>query len=226
MANAIHSGATALIYCDSGGGKTYNAIRTPGKKILLSSDRSYQFAARGVSDLEIWDITRWLKDKTGKERCFSEQFDAAVAKKPATIIIDNLSDLMDMAVLELIGSDGASKDNRQSYQAVYMAIRRLARQANFVGCNVLFTAWAETTELVTATGEPFQSTRPKLPSKIINNVAGLCNLVGHIETGERDGKKLWFYNLTPSQFVMAKDQIWGRPSCFPQQLFTPPQTKK
>lgn len=221
----MSNGYTALTFCPSGGGKTYNALQLPGQKIMLSSDCSYNFAATGVKDLDIVDITRWLPDKDGKELCFREQFDAAVARHPEHIIIDNLSDLIDMAVLELIASDGASKDNRQSYQAVYMAIRRLTREANHVGCNVLYTAWETVEDITQPDGTVVQRFTPKLPRKITDNVCGLCNIVGRVSMHAQDGKRAWYYNLTPSNALMAKDQVWGRPICSPAGLFTPPKSK-
>lgn len=220
------NGYTALTYCQSGGGKTFNALRLPGQKIMLSSDRSYNFAAKGVKDLEIMDITRWLPDKAGKEKCFQELFDQAVAKKPVTIIIDNLSDLIDMAVLELIGSDGASKDNRQSYQAVYMAIRRLTRSANYVGCNVLYTAWLTVSEITMPDGTVLQRFAPKLPAKITDNVCGLCNMVAYIGQQERNGQNIWYYDMRGTNVLLAKDQVWGRKVCAPDKLFSAPEAKK
>lgn len=221
----MKTGYTALTYCASGGGKTYNALRLPGKKILLSSDCSYLFAEQGVKNLEVHDITRWLPDKQGKEKCFQELFDAAVAKKPDTIIIDNLSDLIDMAVLELIGSDGASKDNRQSYQAVYMAIRRLTRAANYVGCNILYTAWVNISDIRLPDGTAVQHFAPKLPAKILDNVCGLCNMVGYVGNGvDANGNARWWYQLQGTPALQAKDQLWNRSACSPEQLFVPPMS--
>ena len=218
----MKQGYTALIYGNSGSGKTYNSIRIPGKKILLSSDCSYNFAAKGVKDLEIVDITRWLPDKDGDEKCFSELFDAAAVKKPDIIIVDNLSDLIDMAVLELIASEGSSKDNRQSYNIVYQSIRRLVRAANHVGCHVVFTCWMDVTELTLPDGTVVQRFAPKLPAKILDNVCGLCNVVACIGQQERNGKPVWYYNMCGTPTVMAKDQVWGRKVCMPSQLFTAP----
>lgn len=224
---------TALIHGESGDGKTFNALQLPGKKILLSTDGSYNYAAQFAKNLTIVDVTRWMRDKTGKERCFSEQFDDAVAQlkpaadknEPACIIVDNLSDLFDFAVLEL-KSSGQNADPRRDYLLVQEAIRRLSRQALNCGVNVLFTSWSRREEIVKPSGEVVTRFEPQIPAKIINSVCGLCNIVGRVTHIERDGKNIYYYDLTGSTQLLAKDQIWGRPSCYPQQLFTPPATPK
>lgn len=221
MANNI--GKTALVYCQSGGGKTYNSLQIPGKKVLISTDRSYQFALGAAKDVTVLDCERWLP---GDKPCFRELWDQAVAMKPAVIIIDNLSDLIDLAVLELIGSDGAAKDNRQSYQKVYLDIRRLTREANYLGgINVLWTAWMLIEEIQLPDGSKVQQFKPKLPGKISDNICGLCNIVGLIQTMEKNNKKFWYYNLTPNANVIAKDQIYNRALCSPAQLFSAPKTE-
>ena len=217
---------TALIHGASGAGKTYNALQLPGKKILLSTDGSYYLAATVARDLDVVDVTRFTKDKAGNEKCFSEQFEDAVAKKPQHIIIDNLSDLIDAWVLDLKASPNASQDPRKDYNVVYEAIRRLVRRALSCGVNVVFTAWTRVEERTQPSGDIVQHYEPQIPSKILNSVCGLCNLVGYVSTQDVNGTKTWYYDLTGSDQLLAKDQLWGRKACLPAQLFTPPAPPK
>ena len=224
---------TALIHGASGAGKTYSALQLPGTKILLSTDGSYYYAAQFAKDLTIVDVTRWMRDKTGKEKCFSEQFDEAVAQlkpvaekgNPACIIVDNLSDLSDFAVLELKNS-GQNADFRRDYLLVQEAIRRLSRQALNCGVNVIFTAWTRTEERTQPNGEIVQHYEPQIPVKILNSVCGLCNIVGMVSNKDVNGQVMYYYDLTGSDQLLAKDQIWGRKACLPTQLFTPPAPPK
>lgn len=217
----MKTGYTALTYCPSGGGKTWNSLTLPGKLTMLSTDTSYLLAQKINTSAKIIDIDNWRGDDG-----FLKTWDKVVEQKPDTIIIDNISDCIDMAVLELIGADDASKDNRQSYQAVYMAIRRLARQANHVGCNVLFLAWEDIVQKKLPDGRIVNKLEPKLPAKIIDSVTGLCNIVGRVSSGVgKDGKMMYWYDLAGTEEFRAKDQVWGRKACVPSQLFTPPKVK-
>lgn len=219
---------TALIHGASGAGKTYNALQLPGTKILLSTDGSYYLAATVAKNLDVVDVTRFTKDKAGNEKCFSEQFEDAVAKKPAHIIIDNLSDLIDAWVLELKNShlDNGNYDFRRDYNVVYEAIRRLVRRALSCGVNVVFTSWTRVEERTQPNGEIVMHYEPQIPAKILNSVCGLCNLVGYVSTQDVNGTKTWYYDLTGSDQLLAKDQLWGRKACLPAQLFTPPAPPK
>ena len=219
--------ANALIYCQSGGGKTVNStlVRTGkrGRNLLLCSDNS-QVVLRNFDrpDLDIQIIEHWMEeDKNGKkQKSFNQQFEAAVAtQKYDTIIVDNVSDLFDLAILEMDAS-GRYKDMRQAYQLVYQNLKRLVRTAGQVDCNVIFTAWHDTSEVTLSTGEKAVCVSPKLPMKILDNFLGLCNIVAYIRTAEKDGQKRWYYHLEGSETMYAKDQLHCRKTCLPEDIFS------
>lgn len=216
----------ALIYCKSGGGKTVNStlVKTGkrGKNLLLCSDNSY-VALRNFPrpNLDIETIDNWMDtDNVGKpQENFKQQFENAVASKQYdTIIVDNVSDLFDMAILELDAS-GRHKDMRQAYQLVYQELKRLARLAGKVDCKVIFTAWHETEEITLSDGKRAMRIKPKLPMKILDNFLGLCNIVAYINTAEKNGEKRWYYMLEGSEILYAKDQLFNRRNCLPEDLF-------
>lgn len=209
--------ANALIYAPSGGGKTVNATRVAlgkrGKNLLICSDNSHvvlnNFERPG---LEVAAI------KTAEE--LHGRFEDAVSgEKYDNIILDNLSDIFDMWILELDES-GRFKDMRQAYQLVYQSLKRLARKAGQVNTNVIFTAWADQTEIMLPDGTKTIRISPKLPFKILDNVCGLCNVVGYINVKEKDGKKAWYYTFQGSPTLYAKDQLFCRDWCQPEELFT------
>ena len=217
----------ALIYCQSGGGKTVNSTRVStgvrGKNVLLCSDNSSIVLNNFERpELDIQPITHCVKSKTNQkdDDYFVRQFEKTVdANKYDTIIIDNISDLFDMWILEL-DEVGNSKDKRQDYQVVYQNLKRLVRKATLTNCNIIFTAWQDIAEIVFSTGEKTQRISPKIPQKILDNICGLCNIVAFVNTFDKDGKKVWYYSLEGSQSLYAKDQIFNRPHCKPEELFT------
>ena len=218
--------ANALIYGPSGCGKTVNSTlvktRGRGKNLLLCSDNS-QVVLKNFErpNLDVQIIEHWMDtDQTGKPQVhFNGQFEKAVAsKKYDTIIVDNISDLFDMAILELDAS-GRYKDMRQAYMIVYQNLKRLVREAGRVDCDVIFTAWHEMDEITLPSGQKTMRIKPKLPMKILDNFLGLCNIVGYITTGEKNGEKRWYYVTEGSPTLYAKDQIGCAKALLPEKIF-------
>lgn len=225
----------SLIYAPSGGGKTVcsTMVAAPnrGKNLLLCSDNSHivlNNKAFERPNLTVEIVSHWLSSSpTGEPQTyFTKQFEEAVdSQLYDNIIVDNISDIFDMAILEF---DEASKikDPRQYYQLVYQAFKRLARKAAQVDCNVIFTAWTDLQTVTLPTGEQVVRTQPKLPNKILDNFLGLTQIVGYVTTVEHKGEKKWYYALSGSNALYAKDQAFNRKSCLPQDLFKAPEAKK
>ena len=95
--------ANALIYGEVGSGKTVNStlVRAGkrGKNLLLNSDNSHVVLGNFERpNLDVQIIRNYLK-KDGSEDYFAKQFmDAVQSGKYDTIIIDNLTDLIDLAL--------------------------------------------------------------------------------------------------------------------------------
>lgn len=225
--------ANALVYAQSGGGKTVNStlVKTGkrGKNLLLCSDNS-QVVLKNFErpNLDTQIIEHWMdKDPSGKAQVnFNDQFEEAVdTQKYDTIIIDNVSDLFDLAILELDES-GRYKDMRQAYQLVYQNLKRLVRKAGQVDCNVIFTAWHTVDEITTTEGEKKMRIAPKLPMKILDNFLGLCNIVAYIQTAnDKEGIRRWYYHLEGAETLYAKDQLHCRKVCLPEDIFSGKEVK-
>lgn len=219
----------ALVYAPSGGGKTVNSTLVKAerrkKNLLLCSDNSHIVLSNAEfkrDNLTIEIIEHWLdRDKLGKEQsCFIKQFDKAVdSKLYDNIIVDNVSDIFDLAILEYDES-GKIKDMRQAYMMVYQELKRLARKAAQVDCNVIFTAWTDLQEIMLPDGTKTIRTQPKLPNKILDNFLGLTQIVAFVNTAEKDGKKAWYYVLEGKPTMYAKDQLHCRKSCMPEDIFS------
>ena len=219
----------AIVYAPSGGGKTVNTTLVKAEKrkknLLLCSDNSYIVLNNPEfkrDNLTVEVVEHWMdRDNIGREQsCFSKQFDQAVEKKLYdNIIVDNISDIFDLAILEFDAS-GKFKDMRQAYQIVYQELKRLARKAAQVDCNVIFTAWTDLQEINLPDGTKAVRTQPKLPNKILDNFLGLTQIVAYINTAEKDGKKAWYYVLEGRPTMYAKDQLYCRKSCMPEDIFS------
>lgn len=211
--------AVAIIYTKSGGGKTVNSTRVPGTKLLLDSDNSSvvlkNFQRPGLEVHKIQSVSD-----------FFQAFEAAVnAKKHETLILDNGTDLIDRWLLEL-GERGKNGGNPaiQDYQTVYNGFKRLMRTATLAGCNVILNFWQDTFAITQPDGSQISMVSPKMPQKILENICGLANIVAHIETADKNAKgepvdKYWFYRLEGTNNIYAKDQLFCRKSCMPEELF-------
>ena len=210
--------SNALIYCQSGGGKTCNStlVKAPnrGKNLLICTDNSsivlQNFERPNLEIINVSTVKEFIDAyRDGYE---SQNYD--------NIILDNLSDLIDMWLLELDDS-GKFRDFRQAYQLVYQSLKRLSRESTTIDCNTIFTAWSDNIEVTLQNGEIKTRLQPKIPAKILDNVCGLMNVVAYISTAnDKDGHKRWYYVTEGTATLMAKDQIACRKSCMPEDIFT------
>ena len=221
--------AVAMIWGSPGSGKTVAATAPKKEKILLlCSDNSSvvldMFERKNVTKER---VEHWL-DPGDHKNYFSKQFETALESgKYTLIVIDCLTDLKELALQE-IEEDGKIKDIRQIYQSVYMAIKRLIRMAANAKCHVTFTAWDDTEQIEKISGETALRQYPNLPKKILPQVLGLCNIVGQMaKAKDKDGVMRWYLITEDSETRYGcKDQLYGRKSCFPENLFEKPEVKK
>ena len=221
--------SVAMIWGSPGSGKTVAATAPKNEKILLlCSDNSAvvlnMFERKNVT---VERVEHWLDPGDGKNY-FSKQFENALASgKYTLIVVDNLTDIKEMALLE-IDAEGRIKDIRQVYQAVYMAIKRLTRMAANAKCHVTFTAWDDSEEITKMDGSLALRQSPNLPKKILPQVLGLCNIVGQMaKAKDKSGTMRWFLITEDSETRYGcKDQLNGRKSIMPENLFDTQEVKK
>lgn len=221
--------AVAMIWGSPGSGKTVAATAPKKEKIklLCSDNSSVVLKMFDRKNVEIERVEHWL-DPGDKKNYFTKQFETALESgKYTLIVVDNLTDIKEMALLE-IDEEGEIKDIRQVYQAVYMAIKRLTRMAANASCHVTFTAWDDTELIEKSNGETALRRYPNLPKKILPQVLGLCNIVGQMAKGkDKSGEMRWYLVTEDSETRYGcKDQLYGRKSCMPENLFEMPEVKK
>ena len=211
--------AVLCLYGQPGSGKTVNSTRLPGKTLLISSDNS----ALVLKNFDRPNLT--VKPANGF-KAFVEAFEEATKNKQYdNIVVDCLTDLIDAYIVE-IRENGFSGDIRQYYLAVYTKVKYLVRKAAFCDTNVVFNCWEDTETVTLPSGEVANRVSPMLPAKIKQNVCGLCSVVALVTSAVKDGEKKWYYVTEGSPTCMAKDQLYMRKNCLPENVFTAPEEKK
>ena len=221
--------SVAMIWGSPGSGKTVAATAPKNEKILLlCSDNSLvvlnMFDRKNVTPER---VEHWLDQGDGSNY-FSKQFETALnSGKYTLIVVDCLTDLKELALQE-IEEEGKIRDIRQVYQTVYMAIKRLTRMAANAKCHVTFTAWDDTEEITKNDGTLALRQLPNLPRKILPQVLGLCNIVGQMmKAKDKNGEMRWFLVTEDSETRYGcKDQLYGRKSVMPENLFEAPNGGK
>ena len=209
-----------LIYGQIGSGKTVNATTVPGRKLLISTDNSYVVLRNFErEDLEIELMEDYL-DENGEPVLMVLLNRVIDSGKYDTIIIDNISEVFDKAILDY-DATGQYKDMRKVYLIVYNALKRIARKAAFAQCNMLFTAWEDALEIpLDDKGNRGVRLQPKLPMKILDNFCGLMNIVARVENvTDKNGDTHWFYVMKGTKQRYGKDQVYCRETCLPEEIF-------
>ena len=207
------------LYGQPGSGKTINSTRVPGKTLLISSDNS-------ALVLRNFDRPNLTVKPASNFKEFVDAFEAATqSKQYDNIIVDCLSDLVDAYVTE-VRENGFSGDIRQYYLAIYTKVKYLVRKAAFCQSNVILNCWEDVEQVTLPNGEIANRVSPMLPAKIKQNVCGLCSVVAWVTSAEKDGRKEWFYVTEGKPTIMAKDQLYMRKTCLPENVFTAPEVAK
>lgn len=205
--------ATAIIYGAPGSGKTVNSTLIPGKTLLLSSDNS----AVVLNNFKRENLT--VKPIATFKDYLDEFEKATTSKQYDTIITDCLTDLIDGYIVECRESK-AFNDIRQAYMLVYTKVKALARKAAYCGTDCVFNCWEDVEEITTPQGEVKNRLSPMLPSKIKQQVCGLCNVIAYVSTAtDKDGNKRWYYVTEARDTLMVKDQLGCAKSLMPENLF-------
>jgi phage nucleotide-binding protein len=205
--------STAIIYGAPGTGKTVNSTLVPGKTLLLSSDNS----AVVLNNFKRENLT--IKPVATFKDYLDEFEKATTSKQYDTIITDCLTDIIDGFIVECRESK-AFNDIRQAYMLVYTKVKALARKAAYCGTDCIFNCWEDVEEITTPSGEMKNRLSPMLPSKIKQQVCGLCNVIAYVTTAtDKDGNKRWYYVTEARDTLMVKDQLGCAKSLMPENLF-------
>ena len=214
---------TALLYCAPGVGKS-TALgligeKSKGKTLVLDVDRTFvptmakdevvhdfsKFEVLQVDNINTW--TDWTKKLTD----LNATKEAGKLTEYENICVDNISEL-ERCILSDLGRQGKNKGvpAQADYQYMQFKLMDSLRFMKSLGLNVIWTAWETTEDYVTIDGTCYTRSYPKISKKIVDNVCGLCEIVGKIIVN-KDGERGVVMEAT--QNIYAKNQIDTRKIC-------------
>lgn len=213
---------TALLYCPPGVGKSTAigiiAERTDGNTLVLDVDRTIsrtlakkevvkdisKIMIREIDNVHTWEDWCEMTIELDEMRKNGE-FEKMNIKN---IAVDNVSEL-ERCILADLGSQGKNKGVPAMGDYQYMQFKLVSslRFMKSLGLNVIWTAWETTEPFVQPDGTSYSRLYPKINNKIVDNVCGLCDVVGKIFINE-DGEH--GIRLEASQNSYAKNQIDDR----------------
>lgn len=220
---------TALLYCPPGVGKTTAigliAEATEGNVLVLDVDRTTKSLAKGevvkdTSRLIITEIeNRGKNDAQGIVGTFQAWSDTLKELTPefikqnniTTIAVDNISEL-ERCILSDLGVQGKNKGVPaiSDYQYMQFKLMNSLRYMKSIGVNIVWTAWETVRQITQPDGTQYSQLIPKVSDKIVDNVCGLCDVVGKIMVNKEGQHGIL---LEATQNIYAKNQIDSRKAC-------------
>ena len=213
---------TALLYCAPGVGKSTAlgiiAEKSAGRTLILDVDRTFVNAMSKmeiVKDLSRVDVVQidnihTFKDWTDTLLELNNLSDAGKLDYE-NICVDNISEL-ERCILSDLGSQGKNKGvpAQADYQYMQFKLVNSLRYMKSWGKNIYWTAWETTDLFQNPDGTAYSRLVPKISTKIVDNICGLCDIVAKISVN-KEGKR--GFVLEATQNIYAKNQIDSRKGC-------------
>lgn len=213
---------TALLYCAPGVGKS-TAIgliseASEGNTLVLDVDRTI---TRTLAKEEVVkDTSKILVAEIDNIHTFDawtnvlkelKETDFLKANNITTVAVDNISEL-ERCILSDLGSKGKNKGvpAQADYQYMQFKLVNSLRYMKSWGINVVWTAWEVAEDFIHPDGTRYTRLVPKMSKKIVDNICGLCDVVGKIMVN-KDG--VHGIILEATQNIYAKNQIDMRKGC-------------
>lgn len=213
---------TALLYCPPGVGKSTAigliAQASKGNTLVLDVDRTME---RTIAKKEIVkDSSRMFTVKIDNINTFDDW--SNVLKELGAmkengkldfenIAVDNISEL-ERCILSDLGSKGKNRGvpAQADYQYMQFKLVNSLRYMKTFGVNIIWTAWEDVRSIVSPDGTSYSQIIPKMSAKIVDNICGLCDVVGNIRINK---DKEHMILLEATQNIYAKNQIDDRKFC-------------
>lgn len=213
---------TALLYCPPGVGKStaigliaqaskgstlvLDVDRTISgtiakKEIVTDSSRMFVVKVDNINTFDDW--TNILTELTAMKQGGKLDFE--------NIAVDNISEL-ERCILSDLGSKGKNKGvpAQADYQYMQFKLVNSLRYMKQLGVNIIWTAWEDVRQITSPDGTSYSQIIPKMSLKIVDNICGLCDVVGNIRINK---DKEHMILLEATQNIYAKNQIDSRKFC-------------
>lgn len=213
---------TALLYCPPGIGKStaigLAAEASEGKTLVLDIDRTID---RTIAKHEVVkDSSRLYTAKIDNINTFEDwtetlstlaQMKESGTLDFSTIAVDNISEL-ERCILSDLGRQGKNKGvpAQSDYQYMQFKLVNSLRFMKNLDVNIIWTAWEDVRQIVSPNGTSYSQIIPKMSHKIVDNICGLCDVVGKILVNKEDQHGIL---LEATQNIYAKNQIDSRKTC-------------
>lgn len=213
---------TALLYCPPGVGKSTaigliaeagkgNTLvldidrtmeRTIAKKeVVKDSSKMFVVQIDNINTFDDW--TKVLTELGEMKKTGKLEFE--------TIAVDNISEL-ERCILSDLGAKGKNKGvpAQADYQYMQFKLVNSLRYMKQLGVNVIWTAWEDVRQITQPDGTSYSQIIPKISAKIVDNICGLCDVVGNIRINK---DKEHMILLEATQNIYSKNQIDSRKFC-------------
>lgn len=214
---------TALLYCATGVGKSTAigliAERSEGNTLVFDIDRTItktlnkdevvhdtsKLFVHQVDNINTFDAWTEILKEIGENQQFLKDNDIR------TIAVDNVSEL-ERCILSDLGSKGKNKGvpAMADYQYMQFKLVNSLRYMKSWGVNIVWTAWETVEDFTHPDGTKYSRLYPKISTKIVDNICGLCDVVGRIMINKEGQHGIL---LEATQNIYAKNQIDTRKGC-------------
>ena len=128
-----------------------------------------------------------------------------------TVAVDNISEL-ERCILSDLGSQGKNKGvpAMADYQYMQYKLVNSLRYMKAWGVNVIWTAWEDIVPFTYPDGTQYSRIVPRISNKIVDNICGLCDIVGWIGVNTEGEHHIF---LGGNQSIYAKNQVDNRKEC-------------
>ena len=127
------------------------------------------------------------------------------------VCLDSLSELERAILARLASANSIGTPTQQDYGKANNLFMNTCRLFRNINANIFFTAWEQYTEVIAPSGEKYSRIEPMIRDKNMNNVVGLCDIVGRLYVDrETEERRVW---LEARPNVIAKDRIYKRRMC-------------
>ena len=216
---------TALLYCAPGVGKSTAigliAEASEGNTLVLDVDRTIartlakEEIVKDTSKIFIAEVENRSKNPNVGSLGTFESWKNLLKNEITpeflkendihTVAVDNISEL-ERCILSDLGSQGKNKGvpAMADYQYMQFQLVNSLRQMKGWNVNVVWTAWETLEPFTLPNGTQYTRVVPKISAKIVDNICGLCDVVGKIFVN-KDGQH--GIVLEATQNTYAKNQI-------------------
>lgn len=222
---------TALLYCAPGVGKSTAigliAEASEGNTLVLDADRTItRTLAKGevvkdTSKVFVAEVENRSKNDAAQisgtfaawTSLLKEEITPEFLKQNniTTVAVDNISEL-ERCILSDLGAQGKNKGvpAMSDYQYMQFQLVNSLRWMKSWKVNIIWTAWESFEPFTMPDGTQYTRCVPKISPKIVDNICGLCDVVGKIMVNKEGVHGII---LEATQNIYAKNQIDSRKGC-------------